>query len=107
MSSRLYKKKFRPYEKQVIIDQEYHWYLLRIRQNYRDIYDFLIEQRQLYFEQLRLFSDLLTSNQISLIRQEIKQIDLQIPTIGARVCHYTTEIRKETQDLENRTLYLA
>jgi len=107
MSSRLYKKKFRPYEKQVINNQEYHWYLLRIRQNYRDIYDFLIEQRQLYFEQLRLFSDLLTSNQISLILQEIKQIDLQIPTIGARIYHYIKEIRIETQELKNRTLYLA
>lgn len=72
MPSRIYKKRFRPYEKQIIINQEYHWYLLRIRQNYIDIYDFLIEQRQLYLEQLRLYSDLLTSSQILSIHQEIK-----------------------------------
>lgn len=81
MPSRIYKKRFRSYEKQIIVTQEYHWCLLRIRQNYIDIYDFLIQQRQLYLEQLRLFSDILISSQILYIHQEIKQIDLQIPTI--------------------------
>jgi len=107
MSSRIYKKRFRPYEKQIILDQEYHWYLLKLRQNYCDIYDFLIEQRTLYIEQLSQFSDLLTSNQISLIRQETKQIDLQIPIIGTRVVQCTKEIRIEAQDSKNKTLYLA
>ena len=80
---------------------------MKIKENYSSIYDFLIEQWQLYLEQLRLYSDLLTSLQILSIHQEIKQIDLQIPTIGARVYHYIKEIRIETQNCKNRTLYLA